>query len=132
VKPLQQGFTLIELIMFVVVAAIFIPCSFIAFSWVTGSIVAPERITNARFIAEQAMELALARDYVTQLEPVIGTAQSCTGLGVALPTGYSCTWAPTYATLDVSPYSNNCIQIFLRVTEPQGFQYDAYGLVKRP
>lgn len=51
-----SGFTLLELIVFIVVAGIFIPMAYIAFMAVTRASMNPEGIVLARFLAETKME----------------------------------------------------------------------------
>jgi hypothetical protein len=51
-----KGFTLVEMVTFIVVAGIFVPLAYIAFSAALKSGVAPETLTNARFVAERKME----------------------------------------------------------------------------
>lgn len=51
-----NGFTLIELIVFVVVAALFIPTAYIAFMAVARRAAQPEALVRARFLAETKVE----------------------------------------------------------------------------
>jgi hypothetical protein len=51
-----RGFTLIELIVFIVVAGIFIPMAYIAFMAVTRGLLNPGAVVTARFLAETKME----------------------------------------------------------------------------
>lgn len=52
----SSGFTLLELIVFIVVAGIFIPMAYIAFMAVTRASMNPEGIVIARFLAESKLE----------------------------------------------------------------------------
>lgn len=52
----NRGFTLIELIIFIVIAGIFVPLAYVAFSKALTSGTTPENITTARFLAEKKME----------------------------------------------------------------------------
>jgi len=60
----SKAFTLIELIIFIVVAGIFIPFSYIAFSSILKEALTPEIVTKARFIAEQKIEEITRRPFV--------------------------------------------------------------------
>lgn len=51
-----SGFTLLELIVFIVVAGIFIPMAYIAFMAVTRASMYPEGVVIARFLAESKLE----------------------------------------------------------------------------
>jgi len=51
----NKGFTLIELIMFIIVGAIFIPVSLIAFTSVMSNYSRPDYYVKARFYAEERM-----------------------------------------------------------------------------
>jgi len=52
----RKGFTLIELIIFIVVGAIILPASFVAFTTAMKYFSRPDYYVKARFIAEQKME----------------------------------------------------------------------------
>lgn len=51
-----NGFTLLELIIFIVVAGIFIPMAYIAFMAASRSSLNPEAVVTARFLAERKIE----------------------------------------------------------------------------
>ena len=52
----KKGFTLIELIIFIVVGAIILPASFVAFTAAIKHFSTPDYYVKARFYAEQKME----------------------------------------------------------------------------
>jgi prepilin-type N-terminal cleavage/methylation domain-containing protein len=52
----KKGFTLIELIIFIVVGAIILPASFVAFTAAIKHFSTPDYYVKARFFAEQIME----------------------------------------------------------------------------
>jgi type II secretory pathway pseudopilin PulG len=52
----SNGFTLLELIVFIVVAGIFIPMAYIAFMAASRSSLDPEAVLTARFLAESKLE----------------------------------------------------------------------------
>jgi Tfp pilus assembly protein PilE len=55
-RPRRNGFTLLELIVFIVVASIFIPMAYIAFMAASRSSSNAEAIVTARFLAEKKLE----------------------------------------------------------------------------
>lgn len=57
------GFTLIELIIFIVIGAIVLPASFIAFSTAMKHFSRPDHYIKARFYAEQKMEELTSNTY---------------------------------------------------------------------
>ena len=52
----NSGFTLIELVTFIVVGAIFVPASIVAFTSVMDNFLVPDYQVKARFLAEQKIE----------------------------------------------------------------------------
>ena len=59
----NKGFTLIELVMFIVVGAIFLPASMVAFTSVMSNYSRPDYYIKARFYAEQRMSELTATSY---------------------------------------------------------------------
>jgi Tfp pilus assembly protein PilE len=55
-KLSKKGFTLIELIIFIIVGAIILPASFVAFTAAMKHFSTPDYYVKARFFAEQKME----------------------------------------------------------------------------
>ena len=72
-----KGFTLIELIIFIIIAGIFLPATYVAFSASMRNATQPEDLTRGRLLAEQTMEIATKRGY-TQLALDIATPPTCT------------------------------------------------------
>ena len=58
-----KGFTLIELIVFIVVAGIFIPMAYIAFMAVTKDSTSPDILMTARFLTEKKLEEIISSSY---------------------------------------------------------------------
>jgi hypothetical protein len=54
--PSGRGFTLIELIIFIVIGAIILPASFVAFTSAIRYLSTPDYYVTARFLAEQKIE----------------------------------------------------------------------------
>lgn len=59
-----NGFTLLELIVFITVAGIFIPMAYVAFMAATQDSLGPERVLNARFLAETKLEDIMKDPYL--------------------------------------------------------------------
>jgi prepilin-type N-terminal cleavage/methylation domain-containing protein len=63
-KLSKKGFTLIELIIFIVVGAIILPASFVAFTAAIKHFSTPDYYVKARFFAEQKMEELTSYSYL--------------------------------------------------------------------
>jgi hypothetical protein len=62
-KLSKKGFTLIELIVFIIVGAIILPASFVAFTAAMQHFSTPDYYVKARFIAEAKMEDITSRAF---------------------------------------------------------------------
>lgn len=118
VKLPNVGFTLIELIIFIVVGAIFLPASFIAFTTAMQHFSRPDYYVKARFLAEQKMEELTSNSYdcvCTSMTPnpsglcKLGPNRyDCTvGMGSDVPElSWTRTWSVCYVTSDnIDPVS---------------------------
>ncbi len=121
----SRGFTLIELIVFIVVGAIILPASLVAFTSAIQHFSTPDYYVKARFYTEQKMEELTSYAYSN---PVLNP-----GSGSDTPeTGYSRTWNVTLvdsnlnASVDVG-YK----QIAISVTMPDGSIYDVLTVITR-
>jgi hypothetical protein len=127
----RRGFVLMEMIIFIIVAGIFVPLSYIAFSAALKSGVTPETYTNARFLAERRMEdlTSLRYDLIT------GSGNQTYSLPVgAANRSYQVNWTVSYVTdtLAASPGGapTNYKRIRVWVTSPS---YEVNTLMtKRP
>jgi len=81
-----RGFTLIELIVFIVVAGIFIPMAYIAFMAATRGSLNPEAVVSARFLAERKLE-DITKDTYLNLQ-----AEQASYIAVPGYTGYQWRW----------------------------------------
>jgi type II secretory pathway pseudopilin PulG len=130
----KDGFTLIELVIFIVVAGIFVPLAFIAFSGAIKSGTTPEFIVKARFIAEQKME-DITRFPFNSL-PAAQTAY------IAVPgnAGYEWKWAiDQLSPADISTVTppvtdyTKYKKIVVYVREPNNYEYKVFTIVtQRP
>ena len=137
----SKGFTLIELIIFIIIAGIFLPATYIAFSASMQQATTPEDYTRGMLLAEETMELATKRFSVnfvsnpSQVSTDVTNGLSCATLGVTVPTGYGCTCTPTYITSltggsgPLALSTNNYVQIDVSITTPQGNTFPSTGMV---
>ena len=138
----NKGFTLIELIIFIIVGGILLPLAMIAFTSAMKGASTPDYMIKARFYAEQKME-ELTKD---RFDCVCINTGSCfpscnTGSNIDTPeTNYQRTWSICYVpstnlndlTQCSSTYSNYK-RITITVTPPTGStnNYDVSTIVTR-
>ena len=131
----SRGFTLIELIIFIIIAGIFLPATYVAFSSAMKQGTQPEDYTRGMLLAEQTMELGTKRGYTQLVSDVAAPPTCATVIGVAVPAGYNCTFTPSYITTltggsgSLTLSTNNYIQIAVSVTTPQGNAFSSTGMV---
>jgi len=122
----KKGFTLIEIIILIVMAAILLPAIIVPFvTGVKGS-GKPEKVTTAMYLAHQRMEELMKYKYTNgALNPTVGF--------VAFPTG-----VPNYSGENEIVYVENDLitpsgdvgykRIIVRVTDPDGGTYNTYNV----
>jgi len=124
----RKGITLIELIIFIIIAGIFVPLTYMAFTASMGKAAFPEGTLRARFVAEETMENAVQRGF-NQLENDIASTPTCSAIGVTVPTGYLCVWTPAYVQFSagtgtfVASGLSDYIMLTVTVTPPAGTGY---------
>ncbi len=135
----DRGFTLIELIIFIVVAGLFVPLAYIAFSTAMKDSTNPESIITARFLAEKKMEEITKYDFndiVTNYPPPTITSYT----DIPGYTGYQWKWTIGYITYSGNPpvisdsgSATNYLKVIVYVRNPQGYEYVVHTIVtKRP
>ena len=134
----NKGFTLVELVAFIVIGGIFLPASMIAFTSVMSNFSTPDYQVKARFMAEQKVEGLTASSY-DGLNTVNKPYESVPGYAgyqwkwIVCNTGSSeislqCSASHTVTT-DFSYYK----RIEVTVQMPDNSIYDVYTVVsKRP
>jgi hypothetical protein len=138
-----RGFTLVELIIFIVLAALVIPAFFVATSPVVRDAVIPTSMIKARFLGESKMEEIMA--YTIDALP----AQQAGWIDVDTTNfpGYKWKWTYQYITCGNATNSNcsaytgtsivdasgvtNYRKISVFVSVPLGGQYVAHSMVTR-
>ena len=136
----SRGFTLIELIIFIIIAGMFLPATFVAFSASMKQATTPEDYTRGMLLAEETMELATKRGYAQLLAdvsnvPSCGNPTGSTGIGAVVPVGYTCTFTPSVITTltggagNLTLSTNNYVQISVSITTPQNNTFTSTGMV---
>ena len=124
-KLSKKGFTLIELIIFIVVGAIILPASFVAFTAAIRHFSTPDYYVRARFFAEQKMEMLTSYTYT---DPALNPAPGSDTPEV----GYPRTWNISYIDSTLAPSSDvGYKKIDISVTMPDGSIYDVSTIVTR-
>jgi prepilin-type N-terminal cleavage/methylation domain-containing protein len=121
----KKGFTLIELIIFVVIGAIILPASFVAFTAAIKHFSTPDYYVKARFFAEQKMEELTSYSYIA-----IPSSSS------DVPdTNYQRNWKVSFINSSLSPSGSDMgyKKIDISITMPDSSIYDVSTIVtKRP
>ena len=145
---MSRGFSLIETVIFIVLAAIVIPIFYLTTQPVIKDMMTPTSYVKARFVAERKMEQLMAYSFVDTTLAVGNVAASPVTNDAAFPTteyrNYQWQWAINYldcdnagngcagyvgSSLTTVTYATNYKQIDLTVTGPQGVTYRATGAV---
>jgi hypothetical protein len=140
----SRGFSLIETVIFIVLAALVVPIFYLTTQPVIKDMMTPTSYIKARFIAERKMEALMAYSYNDLITGSFGPGYLTVGplSDTAFPAGeyagYQWQWAINY--LDCNDPVNHCVgyvgtslittlnatsykQIDLTVTGPQGVTY---------
>jgi len=122
-RPGNKGFTLIELIIFIVIGAIILPAAFVAFTSAIQHFSTPDYYVKARFYAEQKMEELTSYTY---------TAVPASNSDVPY-TNYQRSWNISLidSSLNVSGSDVGYKRIIISVTMPDGAIYDVSTIVTR-
>ena len=129
----NRGFTLIEIIVLIVMAGILLPAIIVPFATGIKGSGKPEMVTTAMYLAHQRMEEMMKFDYgkTPELEPAALTAWQNTPIS-----GYQWQWERLYvpsndlmAAGSVNPPDTGYKRIRVRVTDPEGTNYDVYAVV---
>lgn len=138
VKPKSPGagFTLIELVVFIVVGAIFLPSSIVAFYWAVNHFSRPEYYVKARFLAEQKMEELTSSAYSDTTVTPTGVVEAVGETGLQQRSWKIChveSSSPdqcvSFDPADESVYHYK--KIVVEITMSDGSVYDVSTLVSR-
>ncbi len=144
-----KGFTLIELIIFIVVGAIILPASFVAFTSAMRHFSTPDYYAKARFFAEQKIEEITSNNYnCACISRVLNPSGLCqigvnrydcsVGTDSDTPeTDYSRSWNINLIDSTLNPPASGSDEgykrIVISITMPDGSTYDVSTIVtKRP
>ena len=128
----SKGFTLIEILVLVVLAAIIIPAIVVPFATGIRESGKPEMVTTAMYLAHQKMEEFMKYNYCNAaLNPTALTAYA----GIAGFSGYQWQWSIYYVD---SNFQNQDLvtdrgykMILVRVSDPMLSIYEIYSVVTR-
>ena len=139
----QKGITLIEMIVFIVVAAVAIPAIVTPVLSLLQESTKPEKAVTANFLAQQILEVITSNDFPTLSDtsgpapipkvPVQSTINA--RIDASWPSDYTYVWGIHYITqgdLETEQASaTNYIRINITVTDPDGTNYDYYSIVTK-
>jgi prepilin-type N-terminal cleavage/methylation domain-containing protein len=128
----KKGFTLIELIIFIIIGAIILPASFVAFTAAIKHFSTPDYYVKAKFYAEQRMEEITSNAYAA-----VGVT-SGTITGASPETGFQRSWNICYV-LSSTPdqcaadqtTDSNYKKIVVSMITPDNSTYDVSTIVTR-
>lgn len=128
----RKGFTLIEIIVLIVMAGILLPAIIVPFATGVKGSGKPEMVTKAMFLAQQSMEELTKFNYAQpELAPT-----NLTPCSTPPPTDYQWQYEILYvpsndlmAVGSVNPPDTGYKRIRVRITDPEGTNYDLYTLV---
>ncbi|MBM4339945.1 MAG: type II secretion system protein [Deltaproteobacteria bacterium] len=129
----QQGFTLIEVIILIVMAGILLPVIIVPFATGIKGSQKPEMATKAMYLAHEEMEYRMKYNYGgPQLNPT-----NLTACQTSPPSGYQCQYEILYvpnndlnALGSLGP-DTNYKRMRVRVSDPQNDTYEIYSVVTR-
>ncbi len=121
------GFTLIEILVFIVIAGILLPAIIVPFATAVKGSGKPEKAATAMYLAHQKMEEFMKFDYSNaSLNPIALTAYANTGLST-----YQWQWDIVYlnSNFNVSVTDQGYKRILVRVKDPENDAYEIYSVV---
>lgn len=129
----HKGFTLIELIIFIIIGAIFIPASLVAFTTVMNDLLVPDYQVKARFYAEQKMEELTSKPFTDSSLDV--RAKDSEPYPLYGTTNYRMTWEIQLLNPDTNPLETgsdpNYKKISIYVVAPDSRQYAVSTIITR-
>jgi type II secretory pathway pseudopilin PulG len=139
----QKGITLIEMIMFIVVAAVAIPAIVCPVLSLLKESTKPEKAVTANFLGQQILEVITSNDFPTLSDtsgplpipktPVKNAINA--RIDASWPSGYTYVWGVHYITegdLETEQASaTNYVRINITVTDPDGANYSYYSIVTK-
>lgn len=140
----QKGITLIEMIVFIVVAAVAIPVIVSPVLTLLKDSTKPERAVTANFLGQKILEVITANDFPTLTDTssypipsstVVDDINTTIG---SLPSNYTKTWDIYYIDPTTDPElddphgsATNYVRIDITVTDPYGRDFNYYSIVTK-
>jgi prepilin-type N-terminal cleavage/methylation domain-containing protein len=126
----RSGFTLIEVIVFIVIGGVVLPAILTPFINSLRESEKPEIVTTAAYLAQKKMEEFTKFDYdkTPELDTVSLTAYASAGI-----TGYEWRWEISYVDSDFNSSGSNVgyKKILVRVKGPDNDEWDVESVVTR-
>jgi len=125
----KRGFTLIDALVFIVIAGILLPAIVVPFATAVKGSVKPEMVNTAMYLAHQRQEELLKFDYNN---PFLNTVALTAYVNAPAP-GYQWQWEILYldSNFNVSATDLGYKRIFVRVSDPENDTYEVYSVVTR-
>jgi len=123
----NRGFTLIEILVFIVIAGILLPAIVVPFATAVKGSLKPEKVSTSMYLAHQRMEELMKFDYGNAtLNPTALTAYANTGIP-----NYQWQWEIVYSdsNFSVSVTDQGYKRILVRVRDPENDIYEIYSVV---
>jgi type II secretory pathway pseudopilin PulG len=123
----SKGFTLIEIIILIVMAAILLPTIIVPFVASVKGSGKPEKATTAMFLAHQKMEEFMKYDYSdSALNPIALTSYANADIS-----GYQWQWEIVWvdSNFNTSGTDVGYKRIFVRVRDPENNTYEIYSVI---
>ena len=141
----QKGITLIEMIVFIVVAAVAIPVIVSPVLTLLKDSTKPEKAVTANFLGQKILEVITANDFPTLTDtssypiPSSTVDDINTTIG-SLPSGYTKTWDIYYINpvdpgydleTEYTVSATKYVRIDITVTDPYGRDFNYYSIVTK-
>ncbi len=138
----QKGITLIEMIVFIIVAAVVMPVIVSPVMTLLKDSTKPEKAVTANFLGQKILEVITSNDFPTLTDtssaPPIPHSAVETDINntiSSLPSGYTKTWSIYYITaadlVTQQGSATNYVRIDITVTDPYGRDFNYYSIVTK-
>jgi len=139
----QKGITLIEMIVFIVVAAVALPVIISPVLTLLKDSTKPEKAVRANFLGQKILEVITANDFPsltgTKSSPPIPPSALQTTINNTInsswPSDYTKTWSIYYITaadlVTQQGSATNYVRIYITVTDPYGRVFNYYSIVTK-
>lgn len=125
----KEGFTLVEIIIFIAVAAIILPAIIVPFATSIKESLTPEKVATASYLAQQRMEVFTKNSYAApELAPTPLTSYTPADVS-----GYQWQWKISHVdeNLADAPGDVGYKRIWVRVKDPDNREIEVQTVVTR-